>query len=240
TSYFGKIYIINLPHRTDRLQETKVALNRAGIPSWIDVPEKVEIFSAITKEAPGLPTGCFLSHLAVLKKALEHNLPNVLILEDDVEFCNAFLKYWPSILTQLMNQSWDFAYLGYSHVARTQHVSRYTKSVEMRRYQNSGLRCTHAYAVNASILQSLIQYLEETTRREAGDPEGGAMSLDGAYSMFRLKNPDTLTLISVPQVAWQRASHSDLHSNWLNSSWLMQILLRPVRKAKNWMRRWIN
>ncbi|MCI5210545.1 MAG: hypothetical protein D3910_17540 [Candidatus Electrothrix sp. ATG2] len=72
-SYFGKIYVINLPERVDRRREVTAALKRIGISF---APGKVELFPAIRPtEAAGFPSpgvrGCFLSHLSVLKKAAE-------------------------------------------------------------------------------------------------------------------------------------------------------------------------
>jgi hypothetical protein len=40
------------------------------------------------------------------------------------------------------------------------------------------------------------------------------MHFDGALSMFRAAHPDVLTLIAQPNLGWQRASRSDLHSTW--------------------------
>ncbi|MDM8554710.1 glycosyltransferase family 25 protein [Desulfococcaceae bacterium HSG7] len=236
-NYFNRTYVINLPERTDRFREVTAALERIGMPLS---PGKVEVFPALRpKEAAGFSSagirGCFLSHLAILKQALDLELSNVLIFEDDVEFASAFTRIWPSILTQLTSQPWSFAYLGYnSCVDGSTYASPDTATVEMRPLSGS-LRCAHAYAVSRQAISPVIQHLEEMLQRPPGHPEGGPMDVDGAFNVFRRKHPETLTLIAEPQVAWQRASQSDLHSKWYAKRG-MRILLWPARKVKNYFR----
>ncbi len=239
TNYFDRIYVINLPERTDRLREVTAALEQIGIPFR---PGKVEVFPALRPEdAASFPSagvrGCFLSHLAVLGQAHDLELSNVLVLEDDVEFSSAFPRVWPSILTQLTSQPWSFAYLGYSFVDGATHASRDTAAVEMRPLSAS-LRCAHAYAVSRPAIVPVIRHLEELLRRPPGHPEGGPMDVDGAFNVFRRKHPETLTLIAEPKVAWQRASHSDLHNKWWHAVLGTRMLLRPARKIKNYLRRY--
>lgn len=236
TNYFDRTYVINLPDRKDRLREVTKALIRIGVPFS---PGKVEVFPAFKmKEASGFPSagvrGCFLSHLAVLRKAFDLELSNVLILEDDVEFASAFTRVWPSILTHLVSQPWSFAYLGYSYVDGSTYASAETATVEMRPLSGL-LRCAHAYAVSRQAIYPVIQHLEEMLKRPQGHPEGGPMDVDGAFNVFRRKHPETLTLIAEPQVAWQRASHSDLHSKWYAKRGT-RMLFWPIRKVKNYLR----
>jgi GR25 family glycosyltransferase involved in LPS biosynthesis len=238
TNYFDRIYVINLPERTDRRREVTAALKRIGVSF---APGKVELFPAVRPtDAAGFPSpgvrGCFLSHLAVLKKASELNLPSVLILEDDVEFADVSQLVWASILQQLNDQPWNFAYLGYTHVDKATRATRRSEHVEMLSFSGY-IRCAHAYAVSQPTYSPLIQHLEELQQRRPRHPEGGPMDVDGAYNVFRRKNPETLTLIAGPQVAWQRASHSDLHSKWWHRIWSVRTLLRPARNVKNYLRR---
>jgi hypothetical protein len=238
TDYFERIYVINLPERADRRQEVTAVLKRIGISFALG---KVEIFPALRpQEAAGFPSpgvrGCFLSHLSVLKKAFELDLSSVLILEDDVEFAAISQKGWSSILRQLDEQPWNFAYFGYTHIDGAVRADRDSEHIEMQSFTGS-LRCAHAYAVSRPTYPSLIQHLEELPQRRPRHPDGGPMDVDGAYNVFRRKNFKNLTLIANPQVAWQRASHSDLHSKWWHRIWGVRTLLQPARKAKNYLRR---
>jgi hypothetical protein len=238
TDYFERIFVINLPEREDRRQEVTAVLKRIGISF---APGKVELFPALRPdEAAGFPSpgvrGCFLSHLFVIKKAYELGLPNVLVLEDDVEITDSCQQVWPSILRQLNDQTWNFVYFGYTHVEGITSATRATKQVQMRLYTGS-LRCAHAYAVSRPTFSPLIQHLDGLMQRRPRHPDGGPMDVDGAYNVFRRKYPENVTLIADPQVIWQRASHSDLHSKWWHRIWGVRTLLQPARKVKNYLRR---
>ncbi|HSW76987.1 MAG TPA: glycosyltransferase family 25 protein [Candidatus Saccharimonadales bacterium] len=74
-----KLIFINLDYRTDRYNELLQQLHNISFPQ-----EKIMRFSAL--QGSSGPVGCCLSHAAVLKKAHEMNLNNVLILEDDCNF----------------------------------------------------------------------------------------------------------------------------------------------------------
>ncbi|XOF35359.1 MAG: glycosyltransferase family 25 protein [Candidatus Electrothrix sp. YB6] len=230
-NYFDKIYVVNLPERIDRRREITEALQRIGISF---TPGKVELFPAVKPtEAAGFSSpgvrGCFLSHLSILRKAAELDLSNVLVIEDDVEFVSIFEQLWPAMQQQLQDASWNFAYLGYTHVEGSTLASRKTEHVEMRPLPDS-LRCTHAYAVSRPTFAPLIEHLEELEQHRPID-------VDGAFNVFRRKYPETLTLIAEPQVIRDRASHSDLHNTGWRATWVMRILLQPARRIKNFFRR---
>ena len=230
--YFDKVYVINLTERTDRLAEVSAALERVHMPFTAG---KVERFSATkSTESLGFPSpgvrGCFLSHLAVLRQALEQNLASVLVLEDDVEFSNCLPRVASSIGEQLNNYSWSFAYLGYYQVEGAERAWRMTSSVSLREYTGEVL-CCHAYAVSSSALPELVAYLEQTMLEE-----NGRIDIDGAFNNYRIEK-DALTLLVDPQVAWQRASHSDIHEvSWRRSS-IVRKLFAPPRKRKNFLHR---
>jgi glycosyl transferase family 25 len=85
---FERIYGLNLPERTDRLQHMKREL--AKLDLTCESPQ-VKLFPAIKPDNKepfrnlGMK-GCFLSHLAILKDAKEAGLNYILILEDDALF----------------------------------------------------------------------------------------------------------------------------------------------------------
>lgn len=76
TDKIDKIFYINLEKRTDRRELIEGDLKKLDI--------NAERFIGIPFE-PGI-VGCGKSHLAVMKKAKEEGLGNVLILEDDFTF----------------------------------------------------------------------------------------------------------------------------------------------------------
>lgn len=207
---FGCIFVINLPERKDRRAAISRELARAASPLQSG---RVEIFPAIRPREPGgFPSpgvrGCFLSHLEVLLEARRRNAPSVLILEDDLAISPDLNGSLESLSAELQKQPWGLLYLG--------HVEKVGRKVPVRLLSFTGpLMTAHFYAVNGPVLDRLIEYLQQVLLRPPGDPEGGPMHFDGALSMFREANPDVLTLIAEPNLGWQRASRSDLHSTWL-------------------------
>ena len=210
---FGGTFVINLPDRTDRRRAIARELKEAGMPFQ---PGKVEIFTAIRpNDAAGFPSagvrGCFLSHLGVLLEARRRKLPSVLVLEDDLTFSPLINQHVDALREMLAREEWGFAYLG--------HVEKVSNEPPPKLVRFSGpLVTAHFYAVNGSILDRLIDYLQQVLKRSPGDPAGGPMHVDGALTMFRQANPDIVTLIAKPNLGWQRSSRSDLHSNWFQSA----------------------
>ena len=60
------------------------------------------------------------------------------------------------------------------------------------------------------------------------------MSPDGAVTWFRRDNPDVLTVVATPSLAYQRSNRSDLAPNWFDR---MPVLRDAVGTARAWRRR---
>src|SRR6516164_1613527 len=95
---FEAIFVINLEHRTDRRAEMQKQLSVIG---W-----DAEFFPAIRPESAANfisigARGCFLSHLAVLKRARNADANRLIILEDDVNFTRDFEKHWAFAISEL-------------------------------------------------------------------------------------------------------------------------------------------
>ena len=233
TDYFQGVYAINLPERKDRRQLIVKELQEAGIPL---TPHKVEIFPAIRpEEAGGFPSigarGCFSSHVAILNQAKHKGLSNILIVEDDLEISAKFRTDQAVIVEQLRQQEWDFVYLG--HVEKVEQ-----KSPLALVPFSKGVMTTHFYAVNGRIFDRLLRFLEELQHRPPGHPDGGPMHLDGAYSTFRVQNPDVVTLIASPNLGWQRSSPSDISPNWWDRVPGLRQLAGAAKTSQTRLKRW--
>ncbi|PSB28079.1 glycosyltransferase family 25 protein [Stenomitos frigidus] len=229
--YVDRIYAINLPSRRDRRQILLQEMESAGLPL---TPSKIEIFPAIRPDtAAGFPGigvyGCFLSHLAILKQARAEGLANVLILEDDVSIDDRFVAVQRVLVEQLQQAAWDFVYFG--HIEALADVS---SQASLQPYSGRVLM-THFYAVNARIFDRLIAFLEAAEHRPAGHPDGGPMYIDGAYSFFRERNPDVVTLLASPSLGWQRSSRSDLTPGWVDRTPILTQFADLVRAGKVWV-----
>lgn len=71
-----KLYVINLERRTDRRREILAELDQIG---WNEALDRFAFFPAISPDNPGpFPNvgvrGCFLSHLGVLKRAVDEQV----------------------------------------------------------------------------------------------------------------------------------------------------------------------
>jgi glycosyl transferase family 25 len=226
---FDSITIINAAHRTDRREEMCRALHRVG---WDPDGPKVTWFPAIDpKTAVGFPSpgsrGCFLSHIAVLNIARGAGYQRMLVLEDDCEFTPDFSDRQSEMAGLLESTPWAIAYLG--------HVESVSGPPGLVQWSSDvSVRLTHCYAIAGNVLPRLSAYLEAMTLRARGSREGGPMSPDGAFSWFRRHNPDVLTVLAAPTLAYQRSSRSDLTPRWFDR---VPVLRDAVGTARAWRRR---
>ena len=210
-NYFERVFIINLAERLDRRLEMLQELHAAGLSVE---PGHIEFFPAVkAPDTGGFRNagvhGCFRSHLEALKLSRSEGARNVLILEDDASLSSRFLHDEEILVEQLSQIPWGMTYFGH---ALEPCANRRT----VLRPHAGPILLAHCYAVNASVFDRLIQFLEAILSRPPGDPAGGPMDVDGAFSRFRAENPDVVTLVASPNLATQRNSRSDLSPRWFD------------------------
>ncbi len=235
---FDRIYVINLPQRSDRLLETLRELHRNGLA--VNDP-RLHIFAAIRPQDAGPfasigARGCYLSHLAVIREAMEAKLKNVLILEDDVSLHQFSQIPQGHLLQTIMQGDWDFAYLGHH-----QDLANGTNPAlaQAARWQlfDGPVACAHCYALNQRVLPALVDYLSACLEREIGDPFGGPIHVDGALAMFRQRQSSCCTLLASPSLAGQRSSRSDIYpTRWFDRWPVVRNAVALYRKTRNWQR----
>lgn len=203
---FDHGYVINLDARPDRW-----AWLEAHVRARIGVP--VNRFSAVSALALGNDTpspalrlfleridgpredfehklratwACMRSHLAIIARAQAQGWPYVLILEDDCEFAPYTRKVLQTVEKQIHAAPWDLLYLGgtLKKGGTTQHVTRNLKRV-------SRVRLAHAYVVNASIYQRILD-----------EAPASGLPIDWYYSERLL--PTIQALMVVPRLAEQQ------------------------------------
>lgn len=227
--FFERAYVVNLPDRKDRRRMMVQELKKIEMPLS---PNKTEIFPAIRPDDAGdFPSvgarGCFLSHLAILKRAKEDRLSHVLIMEDDLKISSLLKTNQDILVDQLRRTDWGFVYFG--HV---EDLGAAETVVTLRPFSEP-IMTAHFYGINGVILDRLLSFLSELQRRPGGHPDGGPMHLDGAYSTFRAHNPDIVTLIAAPTLGWQRSSRSDISANkWFDRMPVFKQLVGAVRAGK--------
>lgn len=230
--YFDRSYIINLEDRLDRRRQVEQEFLRIGmkIPN-----ETVHFYTAkrFTEKGnfPDIGTrGNFTSHKEILRLANLDRLRNLLVFEDDV----SFRRIDPAIVTQIVKrldaEEWDVAYFGYlspSDDALTGPLVAWPADV----------LGAHFYAVNGPFIVPMHQYMSKCELLPPGHPEGGPITADGAYNHVRYVTPNVRVLLSVPSLAHQRSSRTDLHplSIFDRLLWL-RPMLQQVRAVKHSLR----
>jgi len=220
--YFHVPRVINLPHRRDRRRQMRAQLKKARVHA--------EFFSAARmKEAGDWPSagarGCFDSHYRVLKQALESDAPNVLVMEDDLEFQPDFPAVEQRVVREIAATDWDLLYLGHL-------LDNSNSGPNALELTDEPVMTTYFYAVNASILPRLVCFLEQVRSRPAGHPLGGPQHVDGALFMFRKQNPDVRTFLVKPRLGLQSASRSDVHAAWYDRLPLAGWAINVARRAR--------
>lgn len=235
--YFERIFIINLPSRTDRQAEIAAQLKVIGL----NLAEGcVELFPALRPEAAeGFPSigarGCFMSHLGVLRAAQRLGLQRVAIFEDDLDFAADFNLRIQPLLTELAGANWSMFYGGY-HLERALHGQTQGELLEAQ--PETLIGTTHFVVFQGEAIAAAVRYLEAILARPAGDPEGGPMHVDGAYNWFRRANPQFKTLLAIPELGFQRASRTDIHDlRWYDSAPLVRDCVAGLRLFKNALKR---
>lgn len=215
-------YVISLPHRTDRQKAMRRELSRIG---W-----EAEFFPAVRPDnAAGFPSigarGCFLSHLAVLKQAIQDGADRLIILEDDLSFVRDFSTRWPTVLAKLEAENWDVFYPG--------HVIENLPEGLVWLDPSTAVRCTHFMMISGRVLPMLVVGLETILSRPAGHPLGGPMHVDGAYSTIRAQCPELATFVHGPALGFQRPSRTDISApRWFDRFELLAPIVRCARDLK--------
>jgi glycosyl transferase, family 25 len=233
-NFFDRVYVVNLPERTDRRKTIALELEKAGLPL---TPDQIEIFPAIRPDSAGeFPNigarGCFLSHLAILKQAKKDGLSNILIVEDDLVISNLFKQQEEALVDQLQQTDWGFVYFG--HSVKAQKVTVGQPKAKLQPFTGS-FQTTHFYGVNSTIFDRLIEFLEAVQQRPEGHPDGGPMHVDGAYNHFRSQNPEILTLLAFPNLGTQENSRSDITPSWRDRAPVVRNLMGVARVGKVWL-----
>ncbi len=230
---FERIVVINLPHRRDRRREILAELGSAGVAA--DDP-RLQFFTAIRPmDAGSFPSigarGCFMSHLGVIEAALRDGVTRLLILEDDLQFKPVVCHVQPTLEARLLQDDWDFAYFGHVELLGGDPLAPQWLSIE------TPLVCAHFYGLSGRVLPGLRDYLKSCLLRPAGHPDGGAMHVDGALSMFRARQ-QAVTLIVAPSLGRQRSSCSDIYPyRWYDRWPLAKTMVAIARRLKNRTRR---
>lgn len=137
--HFDAIFCINIIERKDRYVSSKKEFDKINVPIQ---------YHFVTRCENG-ERGCFESHTAICKKALENNYRRIIIFEDDLEVCDNFTTDTSrKILQFLLSVKWKMFYLGCFPINRYHsYATQYNSIYKVRAVG------THAYAINRSQIE---------------------------------------------------------------------------------------
>jgi hypothetical protein len=202
-NFFSKIYCINLKEREDRWNECERIFSKYNL--------EVERFFALE---PNVSAACCINdnkfslirtHKKIIETARQDKLNNVLIFEDDIEFCddmpgyskNSFeLRFKESI--GYLPEQWDVLYLGCGNYTNNWH------HVGNELYKVGWAFTTHAIAINHTFFDTIIKNLENPIQE-----------LDVIYCQLLHKHN---CYSFNPNLVSQRESFSDIEGKPVNYS----------------------
>jgi glycosyl transferase, family 25 len=241
TEYFQQLYIINLRERADRRREMAEQLH--GIGLTFESPG-VSLFEATRpSSAEAFPSlgahGAFQSHLRVLRDARARNFQRILVLEDDLNFVPEFPERIPAVLDALQKKNWSIFYGGYflPSSPNPELAEAANPDLLLEAEPTVQIQTAHFIGFQGESIASALKYLEGILGRPAGDPRGGPMHVDGAYSWFRNTYPHMLTVLACPHLGYQRSSRSDIaETRWHDRVPGVRRAASIMRKLKNRVR----
>ncbi|MBR0995456.1 hypothetical protein JQ580_32565 [Bradyrhizobium japonicum] len=216
-----RVEIINLANRPDRRAATEQELRRIGWTGSFYLAEKPTDPGKF--ESVGA-RGCFESHLAVLQRNL--TTERLILLEDDVNFIKDFRTHWSNLANQLDQIEWSICYGG--------HKMQCTSNGLVHIDADVPVTTAHFVIFNGKTIHTIVDALARIYSREAGDPNGGPMHVDGAYSTIRAQNRELITYAYCPTLGYQRSSRTDIGKNqWFDRTEFLRPIVDFARHIKS-------
>jgi len=214
--FFDKIYCINLPQNKDRWNTVSKEFEKVGIMDkveriWATPPHEKCTIPKLNK--PIGEFGCWLSHGKAIVHAIESNVENILIVEDDTTFTNESSLLLKTALSELPN-NWDILFLGGNPVRPIKQISPTLSKIIDTFY------CTMAYSLpKKSLLKFYDEYIELLSNN--------LPISDFGTSTFAVKNNGYAI---TPCICYQQPGYSDIqqkhhdYTNTINRNWTRNLI----------------
>jgi hypothetical protein len=203
------IVVISLRRRKDRLDGFFARLAAA----WPAAVDRVQVVEAVDGELCPAPDwwrgppgafGCYRSHHRVIESALVAQVEELLVLEDDVTFCDCFEVRLAGIRHALPDD-WGQFYLGGQHLAPPEPVNDLV-------VRGSNINRTHAYFVRGGEpMRHLYRHLHP------GEHWEGKHHVDHHYG--RLHRKRWPAYAPREWLCGQAADHSDIKNRPQEERW---------------------
>jgi GR25 family glycosyltransferase involved in LPS biosynthesis len=155
------IYVINLERSPDRKERiinqfqkynvTKYEFFKAVEPTIEDLNKYPNFSLQKTPNVRRNELGCLLSHINIMKDAIEKKFEHIIIFEDDVKILDSeFITNTEKHMNEL-NGDFDVLYLGANHKYRAK--SKFNHHIYLT---NGGSNCTFGYAISERFMKKMI------------------------------------------------------------------------------------
>ena len=198
-------FYINLLSRLDRKHHVEKQLEGIGINGTR--------FNAIKLENGAI--GCSMSHLKCLEIAKKHDLPHLLIVEDDITFLDPdlFIKQFNYFLSN--HKKWDVVLIAGNNMPPYINIDK--SCVKVNQCQT-----TTGYLVKKEYYDTLIHNIKEGLNLLLRYPDNHRIyAIDKFW--FQLQNRDNWFLI-IPLTVVQREDYSDIEKRKTNYTKIMTDL----------------
>jgi GR25 family glycosyltransferase involved in LPS biosynthesis len=187
--YFERVYCINLDKRHDRWELVQKEFDKQSIIAtrYSAIDGKMLNMALNPFETFG-QIGCLLSQLDIITKAKQDNLSSVLIMEDDVEFCDDFNERLNLKMSSLPDD-WNMLFFGANHISPPLRVNEHVYKIR-RAYS------AHCYAINSNVYDLILDELTQLKE-----------PLDVTYANIQ---PIINAYVINPHLVWQRPGYSDI------------------------------
>jgi GR25 family glycosyltransferase involved in LPS biosynthesis len=198
--YIDKVYYINLDHRIDRKEHILNELKNIGFSD-----DKIIRFSAISHQLGCI--GCGLSHINVLKDALNNGYKNIIVFEDDFKFIinnNEFNSLLNQFITE--NNNYKICLLAYNLI----------KGEQINDYLIEAHRCqtTSGYLINHTFMTDLINTFTEAVNGLLQGKPIPIYAIDMFMMRHQGKNKQFYAI--KPKMGVQITSYSDIEKRITN------------------------
>jgi len=175
-------WYVNLDSRPDRREHMERELDRVGIVAGRQrgyLPDEIEgkvvepwRVKVMRDRTPGA-IGCHCSQRAIIQRAIDRGR-NVLVMEDDVVWCDDLPERVATLELFLHGREWDVIWLGGTiHInPPVWHRDDLGKDAERTECPNIvrsyGAFCTFCYVVNGDSAEKIVRLLDENVHKSMG------------------------------------------------------------------------
>jgi glycosyl transferase family 25 len=138
----------------------------------------------------------------MMANARDAKVSQLVILEDDVNFCSDFAERWKIAMAVLESRQWSIFYPAHVFADLPAGLSRIAP--------DRGVQCTHFMVSNGPAMAPIVAGLERILSRPAESPMAGPMHVDAAYSTIRRQDHALETYAHSPALGYQRPSCTDV------------------------------